>query len=180
MSGNYLEDIDNFISKLGPPDQLLINRFEVGCIVCSPTFIVGRNFNTKAKLVNHFKSDVHALNVQNAEARKEDHIKTVEENLQKIDDDIKNIEEQIAADTAKIGTTELDTVNFKEYLLQNKTTSETEIAFESVDKEQINSTKYQCPKCSFRTGQSKLKKFIKHLSGHPGDSSCQMLLLKLA
>ena len=177
MSGNYLEDIDNFISKLGPPDQLLINRFEVGCIVCNPTFIVGRNFNTKAKLVNHFKSDLHAVNVQNAEARKEDHIKTVEENLQKIDDDIKNLEDQIAVDTAKIGTTEVDTINFKEYLIHNNPSMEAEIESESVEKDQ--STKYQCPKCNFKTGRKKLKKFKKHLSSHP-DSACQMLLLKLS
>ena len=96
MSGNYLEDIDNFISKLGPPDQLLISRFEVGCTVCEPNYVVGRNFNTKAKLVNHFKSSSHAINVENAEDKKEGHINTVEENLFKINEEIKSLEEQIA------------------------------------------------------------------------------------
>lgn len=170
MAGNYLEDIDNFISKLGPPDQLLISRFEVGCIACNPNFIVGRNFNTKAKLVNHFKSNSHAINVENAEAKKEDHINTVEENLFKINEEIKSLEEQIATDTAKIRATELETIKYKQYLLKNDPASEIS------NKEETKSC-FQCPKCSFKT--TKLKKFKKHLHTHT-DSACQMLLLKLA
>lgn len=176
MAGNYLEDIDNFIRKLGPPDQLLINRFEVGCTVCNPNFVVGRNFNTKAKLVNHFKSKMHAINVQTAEDRKEDHINTVEENLSKIKEEIDSLEVQIAADTAKIRETELETVKYKQYLLK---TPRTKLDSSDVQKEILEPTtdSYQCPKCTFKT--SRLKKFKKHLHTH-SDSTCQMLLLKLA
>ena len=174
MSGNYLEDIDNFISKLGPPDQLLISRFEVGCTVCEPNYVVGRNFNTKAKLVNHFKSSSHAINVENAEDKKEGLINTVEENLFKINEEIKSLEEQIAKDTAQIRVTETETIKYKQSLL-SKSNHDSEI--NNTKKQEETKDTYQCPKCTFKT--KKLKRFKKHLHTHT-DSSCQMLALKLA
>lgn len=175
MAGNYLEDIDNFLAKLGPPDQLLISRFEVGCNVCTPNFVVGRNFNTKAKLVNHFKSETHAKNVETAEARKEDHIKTLEENLFKVNEEIKSIEDQIEQDNVKIRKAEESANEYKNYLLYNNL--ETIKANGTDDQKGGVNEDFMCPSCSYKS--SKLKKFKKHLHRH-SDSACQMLLLKLA
>ena len=147
MAGNYLDDVDQFISELGPPDQLFISQFAVGCIVCNPKFIIDRDFNTKAKLVVHFKSNSHAINVQIAETRKEDHITTVEQNLFKINEEIKCLEEQIATDTANIRVKELETIKYKQFLLENNPNS--------------GSLSFQCSKCNFKT--DKHRKYKRHL-----------------
>ena len=175
MAGNYLEDIDNFLAKLGPPDQLLISRFEVGCSVCTPNFVVGRNFNTKAKLVNHFKSKMHAQSVESAEDRKDDHYKTLDENLFKVNEEIKSIEQQIEQDTIEIRKAEESTIEYKNYLLYNNL--ETIKSNGTDDQKEGIKEAFMCPTCNFKS--SRLKKFKKHLNKH-SDSACQMLLLKLA
>lgn len=167
MAVNYMEDIDRFVKKLGPPDQLHIGRFEVGCTACNPNFVVGRNFNSKAKLVNHFKSQLHLNSVDQQESRKEDHVKTLEENLSKIDEEIKSIEEEIESDRILIKKTELETVQFKHNC------SELHEDFDLISKD---SKVFQCPSCRFKT--EVLKKYKKHLRSH-GDSTSKTLLSKL-
>ena len=182
MSGNYLEDINQFIKSLGPADQLIINRSEVGCVICNPNFVIDRNFNTKAKLVNHFKSQMHANNVMEAEARKEDHIKTVEDNLSKITEEIEDIERQLEEGVNSIKQHEEDTVAYKQMLLLKtvkqicdgkKKPDVTEASVEDI----MDPDVYMCPKCQYKT--MKLKRFKRHLHTHK-DSACQLLLMKLA
>ena len=196
MSDNYLQDIDNFLYKLGPEEQLLISRGKVGCNVCK--FSVGRNFNSKAKLVNHFKSPEHWEYVNDLEAKKGEHIKTVEERLLSVNREIEELQNNIDLQHTKIEKIDNGTKRFKtwlkltsndiireEIMLLNKKRAQ----FGAVKEEDVLSMKniryasstpnepYKCPTCTVTC--SRLKKFKKHLNTHQEDTACQMLLKKL-
>lgn len=178
MTGNYLQDVDDFLCKLGPAEQLLISRGKVGCNVCK--FSVGRNFNTKAKLVVHFKSEEHWKYVDEIETKKGEHIKTVEERLHSVNEEVEKLEKDIALKQRQINDIDSETKKFKTWLMKSSVAEITNEIHRLSGKEprkESEKQNFQCPECTFVS--SKLKKFKKHLFGHK-EASCQMLLLNLA
>ena len=200
MSDSHLQDINNFLSKLGPREQLLNSHGKVGCNVCK--FSISRNFNSKAKLVNHFKSTAHWEFVNDLEAKKGEHIKTVEDRLLSVNQEIEELQNNIDLNRTQIDKIDNGTKRFKtwlmltsndkvkeEIMLLNKkreqfgTVNEEDVLVRKVSMKckkgpanGIEADCYKCPTCPFKS--QKLKKFKKHLFGHH-DAASEMLLAKI-
>ena len=160
MGAQYTDEIDNFLLQLGPPEHMYIDRSEVGCIVCHPKFIVTRNFNTKAKLVNHFKSTHHDKCVRELETNKDDHSRTLEENLTKLNEEIENTEAEISEGAAKIKEYQDKLIAFKEELLEEK-----------------KDKSFDCPVCNMRTTDKPV--FKEHLKTHKTSTAASDMLARL-